>query len=155
MSHKIMRTYAAPPPRADPGEGAWGEPLLTDPTFDTHLSAGVPAPEKLLDVFQVAAIPTGRCRSVHREPVERSEGAETHDQVSGSTITHAALRGHRNNLNSTLDIYSMGRYYGFMATSISDNATFLRVVVRKDFLKTIRITVLPTGTTPLRTRSAR
>jgi hypothetical protein len=46
--------------------------------------------------------------------------------------------GGRGSFNSTLDIYSTLVYDGFMATSISENATFLRVVVRKDFLKTIQ-----------------
>ena len=44
----------------------------------------------------------------------------------------------KRSFNSTLDIFSIVVYYGRMATSISENATFLRVVVRKDFLKTIQ-----------------
>lgn len=40
--------------------------------------------------------------------------------------------------NSTLDISSIVAYDGYMTTSISENTTFLRVVVRKDFLKTIQ-----------------
>src|ERR1019366_4140806 len=40
--------------------------------------------------------------------------------------------------NSTLDILSIVIYDVYMASSISENATFLRVVVRKDFLKTIQ-----------------
>ena len=46
--------------------------------------------------------------------------------------------GGKGSQNSTLDILSIVVYYGRMATSISENATFLRVVVRKDFLKTIQ-----------------
>ena len=49
----------------------------------------------------------------------------------------SASRG-QESLNSTLDIYSIVVYDEFMTTSISENATFLRVVVRKDFLRTIQ-----------------
>jgi hypothetical protein len=49
-----------------------------------------------------------------------------------------ARRLRRRGASSTLDIVSIVVYDDHMATSISDNATFLRVVVRKDFLKTIQ-----------------
>jgi hypothetical protein len=61
--------------------------------------------------------------------------------TSGSSLRVLALSAFeriQRAINSTLDILSIMICDWFMASSISENATFLRVVVRKDFLKTIQ-----------------
>jgi hypothetical protein len=54
------------------------------------------------------------------------------------TLFGAGTPTEKRGAHSTLDIVSIVVYDDHMATSISENATFLRVVVRKDFLKTIQ-----------------
>ena len=54
------------------------------------------------------------------------------------TLFGAGTPTEKRGAHSTFDIVSIVVYDDHMATSISENATFLRVVVRKDFLKTIQ-----------------
>lgn len=95
-----------------------------------------------------AALPRRRSESVARlQPKDRMDRSfypetKTHSQPVPNEQLGAEEGIRVRNTNeffpNALDISSIGCYYLFMATSISDSATFLRVVVRKDFLKTIQ-----------------